>query len=304
MNTQRHKLRVVALTLIVGALPFLVCASAQTSEPTPAYTQQTAKKDTLSAKEKWLDDYSKPVGLTYGAQVSLNTTYLWRGLCVGALNIQPSANIGYGGAYIDLWGNIGATDWALRKFQPEVDITLGFNRWGLDVHVLYIHNFNTGFFDFKNHVGDEGGNGLEVALRYTVSSKLPLSFFWGTRVSARDGYINDAGDTVRAYSSYAELSYTHRFRYGLSLYGAVGITPWKSFYTSYERNFAVQNVEVRLIYDWSLRKHLGLRLMSALSINPSGLAANGESASWHLRDTKLFNQQCINTNVSLCLYLK
>ena len=50
-------------------------------------------------------------GLTYSAQATLNAAYLWRGLYVGAANLQASASVGYGGLYADLWWNIGTTDW-------------------------------------------------------------------------------------------------------------------------------------------------------------------------------------------------
>lgn len=285
-------LRVVALTILVGALPFLI----------PAYAQASAsdeRRDSLSAKERWLDDYSQPVGFTYGVQMSLNTTYLWRGLYCGALNLQPTANVGYGGLYLDVWGNIGTEDWSFRTFQPEIDLTLGFNRWGLDVHVLYIHNFKHGLFDLNYY--DSGRNALELALRYTVSSKLPLSLLWATRFTAADSYVNEANDTIRAYSSYCELSYTHHFRYGMDLYGAIGITPWKSLYTGYQRGFAVQNIEIRLSHERSLSEHIGLRVQTTLSINPSALAADPETVSWHPHSP---SKQSINTNASLTLFLK
>ena len=65
--------------MIIGALPFLISASAHAEE------------------SRWLDDYHAKVGLTYNAQARVQTSYLWRGLYCGAANIQASANVGYGG---------------------------------------------------------------------------------------------------------------------------------------------------------------------------------------------------------------
>lgn len=276
--------KVVTSVFFAGALPFLFYA--------PVHAEE-------SKENKWLDDYSAHVGLTYNAELTLNSTYLWRGLCLGALNIQPTASIGYGGAYATMWWNIGTFDWSFARVQPEIDIIFGFARWGIDASVMYVHSFDRAFFDFSNH--PDGGNGLEVRLRYTVSSKLPLSIFWATRVGASDGYLNDTGDTIRAYSSYAEISYTHHFPYDISLYGAVGITPWKSFYTGYKGNFAVQNIELRLRKDWSLHERCGLMLQGTLSINPSALAADKTTAQWH---PLAMTNQSVNANLTVGVYLK
>lgn len=322
---------VVALTVFVGALPFLFSASAHARETGGTVGERTKGERTESERtvgertesertvgertvgertegertevkteeSRWLDDYSKPVGFTYGVQATVNTNYLWRGLYCGGLNIQPSANVGYGGLYIDMWWNIGATEWGFQEFLPEVDLTLGFNRWGLDIHLLYIHNFNCGFFDFGNY--SDRGNRLELAARYTISSKLPLSILWATRIAASDGYLNGNGETVRAWSSYAEISYTHHFPYSISIYGAFGITPWRSCYTWYKRDFAVQNIEIRLRKDWSVSTHCGMMIQGTLSVNPSAIAADKSSVTWY---PSYPFEQSINANLGLGIYLK
>ena len=283
MNIFNYNQRVIALIIIIGALPFLFFTHAYASEH----------------ESRWLDDYHKPVGLTYGAKATLNASYLWRGIYAGAFNLQGSANVGYGGLYADMWWNIGTPDWTFTKFQPEVDFTIGFNRWGLDVFLLYVHNFNCGLFDFTNY--PDKGNRLELNVRYTVSSKLPLSVLWATRVAAADGYLNAAGDTVRAWSSYLEISYTHQFIWGISLYGGVGMSPWKSIYTDFRQNFAVVNVEIRLRKDWSLSKRCGLMLQAQLAVNPYALASDRATARWHPYAPE---GQSVNANLSVGVYLK
>ncbi len=282
----------MALTILVGALPFYI---------SPAHASvYTMSQDSSSSKNRWLDDYHTPVGFTYGVKASINTTYLWRGLNCGALNIQPSANIGYGGLYAEMWWNIGTTDWQMKTFLPEMDISVGFARWGVNVYVVYIHNFDCGLFDFSNR-SDGTGNRLEVDLRYTVSSKLPLSFLWASRVCASDGYWNSEGKWVRAYSSYAEISYTHTFPYELSLYGAIGITPWRGIYTYSQNGFEVCNIEVRLRKDWELSARCGLALQGAFAIHPSGLAADPSTAHWKPYSP---GNQTINANIGVEIYLK
>ncbi len=292
--------RVIALTLCVGALPFLNIARVYAGE-------ESSEPSSQKAENQWLDDYHKHVGFTYGAEVTLNANYLWRGLYAGGLNIQPNANVGYGGLYAKMWWNIGTTDWYFSHFQPEFDFIIGFARWGLDASLVYIHNFNCGFFDFNNY--PDHGNALEVDLRYTVSSKLPLSILWATRVSAADGYpkqtsndpLDPTVDTIRAYSTYIELSYTHRFPYDIRLYGAVGITPWRSLYTLFEQDFGVVNIEIRLRKDWSLSEHCGMMLQGQFAMNPARLATDHRTAEWTPSFPRL---QSINANISLGIYLK
>lgn len=291
-NNIKQIKKVVALVLCIGALPFVINAS--------AYAQEAkAESQEAKAENKWLDDYRKPVGFTYGAQARIQSTYLWRGIYAGGANIQASANVGYGGLYADMWWNIGVTDWSFRVFEPEVDITLGFARWGLDVYLLYIHNFNCGFFDFANY--PDKGNRLELNAKYTVSSKIPLTVHWGTRVSASDGYINAAGDTVFAWSSYLELSYVQALPYELSLRGAIGVTPWRSFYTGYKGSFAVQNVSLSLRKDWDMGHRCGLMIQGELAVCPWALAADRTTAEWHPLNP---GSQSVNANIAFGVYLK
>lgn len=246
-----------------------------------------------------MDDPHEHVGLTYGAKATIQTTYIWRGLFAGGENLQASASVGYGGAYVNMWWNIGATDWTFSKFLPEVDLSLGFNRWGLNVFLLYIHNFDCGFFDFANYAGK--GNRLEMNVNYTISSKIPLTFSWATRIGAADGYYDSDGRLRMAYSSYAAISYTQSLPYDMSLSGAIGFTPWKSVYSFYQQEFAVCNIEVSLRKDWSVSEHCGMMLSGLLSCNPSSLAADTHRAEWHPKNPGL---QGINANIALGVYLK
>ena len=290
--------KVVALTLCVGALPFLF-SRAYAGEVTTENGETTEGKE-AKAKNPWLDDYKKHIGFTYSAEARLQTAYLYRGSYSGGPNIQAEAYVGYGGLYAGCWWNVGVTNWAFDEFQPEVDFLLGFKRWGLDVSLLYVHNFDRALFDLTNY--QSGGNSLEVRARYTVSSKLPLSILWGTRVAGADGYLNpETGEMVRAWSSYLELSYTHHFPYDLSLYGGIGITPWKSRFTRFQRDFAFQVIELRLRKDWTVSRLCGLMLQATFLLNPSGIAADPSTVQWHSFDP---GRQTINTNLAFGVYLR
>lgn len=287
----------VALALIVGALPFLFPLTADARIP----KKQDFGERRVDKVGPWLDDPHEKIGFTYGAWAQLQTNYIWRGMYIGGLSLQGSADVGYGGLYLDMWWNLGADDYAFTGFQPEMDLTLGFSRWGLDLSVMYVYNFNKSLFDFHNYAPGQGGNGLEVRARYTVSSKLPLSILWATRVSAKDGFINADGDLQRAYSSYLELSYTHHFDCDVSLFGALGITPWRSMYTNYEGGATVCNLQMGCTKSWQVSKHCGLRLTAQLMMNPYYLAHRDMADKYF--DSRQLGCPALNGNIGFGVYL-
>ena len=216
-------------------------------------------------KSKWLDDYPKHVGLTWDASAIINTNYLWRGIYVGGLNLQAEADVGYGGAFVDAWVNIGPTSWKFDALCPEVDLTVGFARWGFKA--LIMHMF---YFDGVENITSE------CRVGYKVSSKLPLSILWCTRFWARDFYVGADGEKHRAYSSYIELGYDFYLPWELTLEARLGMTPWKSFYTGYAGEFAVVNIGFTLYRDWELAEHCRLRVLGQLMLNP-----------WHIDKTNV-----------------
>ena len=104
---------VITLVLCAGVLPFLNNASAHAREETSIESAGvTETEDSKKSTAEWLwEDYMQPVRLTYNAEAKIQTTYLWRGQFCGGPNIQASANVGYGGAYFDMWWNVGTYDW-------------------------------------------------------------------------------------------------------------------------------------------------------------------------------------------------
>ncbi|MCR4665447.1 MAG: hypothetical protein K5660_08795, partial [Paludibacteraceae bacterium] len=176
--------------------------------------------------------------------------------------------------------------------NPEVDMTIGFSRWGLTVmfmHMYYFDNYMTGkdagkpsrYFDFDNHPQGDGGITQEWRVKYRVSDALPLSILWCTRTWGRDGYMetqyNKLGVPVsqelkRAYSSYLELGYDINLPKSLCLEARVGMTPWKSMYTNYLGDFAVCNVSAKLNWHKDLSDRCMMTAFANLMINPYDMA--------------------------------
>lgn len=250
---------------------------------------------------KWLDDYHQKIGFTWDASAIVNTNYLWRGLYVGGLNLQADASVGYGGAFINTWCNIGPKSWEFKELCPEVDVAIGFARWGLKVlfiHMYYFDKYSDGtctkYFDFSDPEDGIGGITTEFRIGYKVSSKLPLSILWCTRFWGRDGYFDDASKRHRAYSTYIELGYDFSLPWELTLEARLGMTPWKSLYTDYKGEFAVVNIGLTLRRDWELTDYCRLRVLGQLMLNPWHI--DKQNVQW---DVKNPWEQKLNANLGV-----
>ena len=205
----------------------------------------------------------------------MTSNYIWRGLYCGGPSLQLDATIGYAGFYANMWWNVGATDWTFTGFNPEVDLQIGFARWGLNINYLHCFYFDqysdgtpTRFFDFKNYPRGGGGTTGEWRISYRVSDKIPLSCLVAFRTFGRDGYYEDAslqfserpmgysleekGELKRAYSTYIELGYDFDLTQDWLLAARVGVTPAKSLYTRFQGDFAVTMLQLKLTKTWTL----------------------------------------------------
>lgn len=214
---------------------------------------------------------------SWSASATMTSNYIWRGLYCGGPSVQLDATVDYAGFYANMWWNVGTTDWTFTEFNPEVDLQIGFSRWGLNINYLHCFYFDrysdgspTRFFDFKNHPRGGGGTTGEWRVSYRVSDQIPLSILVACRTFSRDGYyvsIADGGYVdvsnmpvltgvalKRAYSTYIELGYDFDLTQNWLLAARVGVTPWKSLYTGFQGNFAVTMTQLKLTKTWEIRR--------------------------------------------------
>ena len=222
--------------------------------------------ESIFANENGVADTNKK-NLTLSASATFTSNYIWRGLNCGGPALQLDATIDYKGFFANMWWNVGAEDWTFNAFSPEVDLTIGYSRNGLSIYYIHMYYFDTyangersRFFDFSNHPRGGGGTTGEWRLSYslpiTVAKNLPqssFSFLVGVRTFGRDGYINEEGELVRAYSSYIEVGYDQPLGENWTLAARVGVTPAKSLYTAYQGDFAVTLVGLKLQKQWALK---------------------------------------------------
>ena len=207
----------------------------------------------------------------WSASATLTSNYIWRGLYVGGPSLQVDATVSYAEVFANMWWNIGATDWTFTGLNPEVDLTIGYSRWGLTVlymHMFYFDNYADGtpsrFFDFRNHL--KGGTTGEWRVSYRVSDRIPLSCLVAFRTFGRDGYEQN-GELKRAYSTYIELGYDFDLTHDWLLAARIGVTPAKSMYTGYQGDFAVTLVGLNLQKQWNFQ-HLSISTFANLMLQP------------------------------------
>lgn len=212
---------------------------------------------------------------SWSASALVTSNYIWRGLYVGGPSVQLDATVSYAGLFANVWWNIGAGDWTFSSLKPEVDVAIGFSRWGLSVyylHCFYFDHYADGtmshFFDFRNNV--QGGTTGEWRVSYArpvYTNKrgwtTSVNGLCAVRTFSRDGYYAEArGEEAsrlegekewkRAYSTYIEVGVDQTWGQDWSLAARLGITPAKSIYTFYKGDFAVALVGLKLNKGWVL----------------------------------------------------
>ena len=204
---------------------------------------------------------------SWSASALVTSNYIWRGLYVGGPSVQLDATVSYAGLFANVWWNIGAGDWTFSSLKPEVDVAIGFSRWGLSVyylHCFYFDHYADGtmsrFFDFRNNTqGGTTGEWRVIYNRPVYTNKrgwtTSVNGLCAVRTFSRDGYYAEARgeeEWKRAYSTYIEVGVDQTWGQDWSLAARLGITPAKSIYTFYKGDFAVALVGLKLNKGWVL----------------------------------------------------
>lgn len=232
--------------------------------PLRAQVQESANEAAAKLLEK------KESLFSWSASALVTSNYIWRGLYVGGPSVQLDATVSYAGLFANVWWNIGAGDWTFSSLKPEVDVAIGFSRWGLSVyylHCFYFDHYADGtmshFFDFRNNTqGGTTGEWRVIYNRPVYTNKrgwtTSVNGLCAVRTFSRDGYYAEASrlegekEWKRAYSTYIEAGVDQTFGQGWSLAARLGITPAKSLYTGYQGDFAVTLVGLKLNKSWEL----------------------------------------------------
>lgn len=150
-------------------------------------------------------------------QACLVSHYMWRGIDMAGISIQPEAGVSWRGLSLTAAGSAGFD----KDDLQEIDLNLNYQKWGFNIGVT--DYWSTGI-DEKNryfyYAEDKTPHQFEANIGYSCKygSLQAYTMFWGNDFKAN-------GD--RAYSTFIELSVPFRAA-GLDWDVRAGVTPMES----------------------------------------------------------------------------
>ena len=189
----------------------------------------------------------------------LVTNYVWRGLDLGDVSLQPVLGVGYKGLSLTAWGNVGLSNSSDTK---EFDLTLAYTLGGLNIGVTD-YWFDSGP-DPENRYFKYDAHGTNHVFEANIGYDFGVaSVQWYTNFAGNDG-LNKSGN--RAYSSYAEASVPFK----------LATVDWKatagvvSFATAFydTTGFAVTNLSLRAEKEIRVTDTFSIPVFGQVMANP------------------------------------
>ena len=260
------------------------------------------------AYAKNVDTPSREIGLSVEVGADVVSSYLWRGQNLGGLAIQPSITLDWKGLYVSGWGNIGADNWTFENLNPELDITIGYDNYGLQLDLTHLY-----YFGGESYFPKGGFKAQEIESSSTMEAhagfhlgdlveSVPLAIDWYTTIYGADCYLNEAGEWQRAWSTYIQVGYTFNLPVGVDLTTNVGFTPWRGMYSNYDevwknaKTVAINNLHLRAERYFEL-KGIELGVWGECMLNCYGLDKTNLTTALENK----FDQR-FNWGVGGCLY--
>lgn len=182
--------------------------------------------------------------------------YIWRGMELGQVSIQPTLGLEWQGVSLQAFGNVGLNR---REDPKELDLTVSYTTGGLTFGIVdYWCNSPEERYFYYNTNGTS--HVFEAFAAYDFGI---LGASWQTIFAGNDG-VNKKDK--RAYSSYLEV--TAPFKLATCDWkAAVGIVP---YYTSYydTTGFAVTNVSLQVAKPLKVTEHFTLPIFAQIAANP------------------------------------
>lgn len=189
------------------------------------------------------------------------STYIWRGLKLGDVAIQPTFGVGYKGLTLTAWGSYGLSN---KDDVKEFDLTLAYS----------IGGFNIGITDYwfseMTSGGDPDGRYFKYdahATNHVLEGNIGYDFGF----AALQWYTNFAGNDYkengkRAYSSYFEASVPFKLS-SVEWTATAGVVPYTS--PQYGTNgFAVTNLTLRATKDIKVTDTFSIPIFGQVTANP------------------------------------
>ena len=190
--------------------------------------------------------------------LDLVNDYVWRGMHLGDVSLQPTLDVNYKGLLLEAWGSVGLSTPTDTK---EVDLTIGYTIGGFNVSVTD-YWFTAGpdetcsYFRYghgvTNHV-------FEATVGYDFGV---LSLAWSTNFAGND--FTEAGK--QAFSSYFEVNVPFALG-GFDWKATAGAVPFATDFYGAGR-FAVTNLMLTASKDIEITDSFSIPVFAQLAVNP------------------------------------
>lgn len=184
--------------------------------------------------------------------------YVWRGMHLGGVSLQPTVGIGYQGLSFSAWGTTGLAD----SLDPmELDLTLSYTTGGLTLALTDYWSTTKGddakYFCYQAH---RTKHVFEATAGYDFGL---LSLTWNLNF-AGDDYQTSNGH--RSYSSFVELTAPFRLA-DCDWEASAGFVPYASdLYGT--TGFGVTHLSLRATHDIPITSQFTLPIFGEIAANP------------------------------------
>lgn len=185
--------------------------------------------------------------------------YVWRGMSLGDVSIQPTLGISAWGLSLSAWGSVGLSNPSDNK---ELDITLAYSIGGFNVGIT--DYWLTDGPDVENRYFHYAAGSTNHVYEANVGYDFgPVAIQWYTNFAGNDAHREDG---TPVFSSYAEVSVPFSIG-GVDCTAAAGIVPFATTYYGASR-FALTNLSVTATKDIKVTDSFSLPLFATLAANP------------------------------------
>jgi hypothetical protein len=187
------------------------------------------------------------------------SSYVWRGLELGDVSMQPTLGVSYKGLSLSAWGSVGLSNPADTK---ELDLTLAYSVGGFNIGVTD-YWFNAGLDPLNRYfkyAADETNHVFEANVGYDFGF---ASLQWYTNFAGND-LVETTGKL--AYSSYFEINVPFTLG-GVDWTATAGAVPFATdFYGT--GSFAVTNLALTAAKDIRITDTFSIPVFAQMAANP------------------------------------
>lgn len=190
--------------------------------------------------------------------VDLVNDYIWRGMHLGDVSLQPTLGVGYKGLSLAAWGNVGLSNMNDTK---EVDLTLAYEIAGFSISVTD-YWFSKGpdpLSRYFYYVAGKTHHVFEATVGYDFGF---LSLAWSTNFAGND--LTGAGK--QAFSSYFELNVPFTLA-GVDWTATAGAVPFATDFYENSR-FALTYLSLTASKEIRITDSFSIPVFAQLASNP------------------------------------